>query len=106
VDAEAVCGLTTLTKLRFRETRAMEYDEDDEPVDEVVGEWVLDFEQADDAELSQPQALKQSAAVMDKQVLALSSLTDLTDLNLSYSSARAEGLAARSDKVVTECWKG
>jgi hypothetical protein len=57
VDAEAVCGLTTLTKLRFRETRAMEYDEDDEPVDEVVGEWVLDFEQADDAELSQPQAV-------------------------------------------------
>jgi hypothetical protein len=38
VDAEALCGLTTVTTLRF----CAEYDEDDEPVVEV-GEWVLDL---------------------------------------------------------------
>jgi hypothetical protein len=40
VDAEAVCGLTTLTTLRFDEMR-LKYDEDGELVE--VGEWVLDL---------------------------------------------------------------
>jgi hypothetical protein len=40
VDAEAVCGLTTLTTLHLRERR--ELNEDDEPVEEA-SEWVLDL---------------------------------------------------------------
>jgi hypothetical protein len=38
VDAEAVCGLTTLTTLSFR----AELGQDGEPVEEA-GEWVLDL---------------------------------------------------------------
>jgi hypothetical protein len=41
VDAEAVCGLTTLTTLRFYEMREL-FGEDGEPVEEV-GEWVLNL---------------------------------------------------------------
>jgi hypothetical protein len=41
VDAEAVCGITTLTSLRFEDV--LEYDDDGYPVKEEVGAWVLDL---------------------------------------------------------------
>jgi hypothetical protein len=66
VDAEAVCGLTTLTKLRFM------------PEDEEAGEWVLDF-----SRLTSLTSLDlEWAPVKDKQVQELSNLTGLTALNL------------------------
>jgi hypothetical protein len=67
VDAEAVCGLTTLTTLRF----CPEYDEDGELAE--VGEWVLDL-----SRLTTLTSLHLSIgggwcdAVTDKEVLALS----------------------------------
>jgi hypothetical protein len=77
VDAEALCGLTTLTTLRF-EAPEEEYDEDDELVEEV-GEWVLDFRRLPTLTSLD---VEECAAVTDKQVQELSNLTGLTALNL------------------------
>jgi hypothetical protein len=93
VDAEAVCGLTTLTTLRFDEMR-LKYNEDGELVE--VGEWVLD--------LSRPRSrlptlaalqLDSYAAVTDKEVQALSNVTALASLNLCHCiNVTSEGLRA------------
>jgi hypothetical protein len=93
VDVEAVCGLTTLTTLRFDEMR-LKYNEDGELVE--VGEWVLD--------LSRPRSrlptlaalqLDSYAAVTDKEVQALSNVTALASLNLCYCiNVTSEGLRA------------
>jgi hypothetical protein len=89
VDAEAVCGLTTLTTLRF----FVELDEDDVPVEEV-GEWVLDLSRLTTLNVLD---LEYCHAVKDKQVLALSHLTGLKDLNLNYCiNVSSEGLRAVS----------
>jgi hypothetical protein len=78
VDAEAMYGLTTLTTLR---------------VIEDITEWVLDF-----SRLTTLTSLHDySDAVTDEEVLALSHLTRLTDLNLYYCrQVTAEGLRALS----------
>ena len=87
VDAEAVCGLTTLTTLDFY----AELDENDVPVVEV-GEWVLDL-----SKLTTLNALrlKDCHAVTDKQVQELSHLTGLKYLSLNYCiNVSSEGLRA------------
>jgi hypothetical protein len=80
VDAEAVYGLTTLTTLilyAFDENHALV---------EAVGEWMLD--------LSRLTTLD-SCAVTAQEVLALSNLSALTDLNLhGCENVAAEGLRA------------
>jgi hypothetical protein len=83
VDAEALCGLTTLTTLSF----CPEYDEDGEPVEEV-GEWVLDLSRLPTLNI------EDCYAVTDKEVLALSNLPGLTHLNLCGSEVTAKGLRA------------
>ena len=88
VDAEALCGLTTLTTLRFY----VEEDEDGEPVEEV-GEWVLDLSRL--PTLTTTLNLAWCTAVTDKEVLALSNLKGLTNLNLSgCKNITSEGLRA------------
>jgi hypothetical protein len=85
VDAEAVCGLTTLTTLRFY----VELDENVLPVEEV-SEWVLDLSRLTTLNTLH---LKCCHAVTDKQVLALSHLTGLKYLNLMYCiNVSSEGL--------------
>jgi hypothetical protein len=85
VDAEAVCGLTTLTTLRFEDV--LEYDEDGEPVEEV-GEWVLDMSRLPTLNVPQPERMhrrqERGAGRSDKVVTecAVSRLTALTTLNL------------------------
>jgi hypothetical protein len=87
VDAEAVYGLTTLTTLRF----SAEYDEDGDIVE--VGEWVLDLSRLMTLTTLD---LESCIAVADKEVLALSNLTGLKDLNLSRSNVTSEGLRVLS----------
>jgi hypothetical protein len=85
VDAEAVCGITTLTFLGFYPERY----ENGVPVEEM-GEWVLDL-----SRLPTLTSLKLwgCASVTDKQVQELSKLTGLTSLNLrACINATAEGL--------------
>jgi hypothetical protein len=91
VDAEALCGLTALTTLRFR----VEYDGNGARVEEE-GESLLDL-----SRLTSLTALdlEGCTAVTDKQVLALSNATGLTDLNLTYSSVAAAGLRAVSSLI-------
>jgi hypothetical protein len=84
VDAEAVYGLTTL---RF----SAEYDEDGDIVE--VGEWVLDLSRLMTLTTLD---LESCIAVADKEVLALSNLTGLKDLNLSRSNVTSEGLRVLS----------
>jgi hypothetical protein len=69
VDAEAVYGLTTLTKLRFLDLREV-HEYFYKPVGEV-GEWVLDMSRLTTL------GLEGCWAVTDKEVLALSSLSGL-----------------------------
>jgi hypothetical protein len=90
VDAEAVCGLTTLTTLDF-----------DGEVDELniyveqAGEWVLDLSRLTTLTCL---FLDGCSAVTDKEVLALSSLTGLTVLDLcNCVNVAAEGLLAVSN---------
>jgi hypothetical protein len=93
VDAEAVCGITTLTSLRFHPV--WEYD-DDGNVEEVVvvGEWVLDLSTLTTLTSLH---LEGCGAVTAKQVLALSNLTGLAVLNLRCcDTVTAEGLRALS----------
>jgi hypothetical protein len=88
VDAEALCGLTTVTTLRF----CPEYDEDGEEVE--AGEWVLDL-----SRLPTLTSLdfKYCDTVTDKEVLELSNLPGLTDLNLFYcANVTSEALRALS----------
>jgi internalin A len=75
VDAEAVCGLTTLTSLRFYAERV----EDGDP---VFGVWKLDLSRLTSSLTSLD--LGWCWAVTDKQVLELSNLTGLTDLSLEW----------------------
>ena len=75
VDAEALYGLTTLTTLRFC-PEDYEYDEHVEVV-----EWPLDLSRLTTLNSLD---LYGCAAVADKEVLALSNLTGLADLNLGY----------------------
>jgi hypothetical protein len=86
VDAEAVCGLTTLTTLRFVgvEYEDVEYDEDDELVE--PGALVLDLSRLTTLTCLD---LKSCSAVTDEQVQALSHLTGLSDLNLTYRAYAA-----------------
>jgi hypothetical protein len=87
VDAEAVCGLTTLTTLRFWG----EIGEDDETTEEVA-EWVLDLSRLTSLTCLH---LEVCDAVTDKQVLELSHLTGLTDLSLNRcDEVTSEGLRA------------
>jgi hypothetical protein len=80
VDAEAVCGLTALTTLCFHGYGIQE-----------VGEWVLDLSRL--TTLTTTLRLEECAAVTDKEVLALSNLTGLTDLNLGgCNKVTSEGL--------------
>ena len=88
VDAEALCGLTTVTTLRFYP----EYDEDGEYVE--VGEWVLDLSRLPTLTTLD---LEDCGGVTDKEVLALSNLPGLTDLNLyDCYSMTSEALRALS----------
>jgi hypothetical protein len=81
VDAEAVCGLTTLTTLRLSDRG------------QVVGEWVLDLSRLPTVTTLR---LQDCAAVTDKEVRALSKLTGLTDLKLEGYNVTSEGLLAMS----------
>jgi hypothetical protein len=82
VDAEAVCGLTTLTTLRLSDRG------------QVVGEWVLDLSRLPTVTTLR---LQDCAAVTDKEVRALSKLTGLTDLKLEgCNNVTSEGLLAMS----------
>jgi hypothetical protein len=84
-DAEAVCGLTTLTALRFH----AKYE--DGWVVEEVGEWKLDLSRLTSRLTSLN--LEECPAVTDKEVLALSKVTGLVDLNLGGCiNATSEGL--------------
>jgi hypothetical protein len=90
VDAEALCGLTTVTTLRF----CPEYDDEDV---EVVGEWVLDLSRLPTLTTLH---FESCYAVMDKEVLALSNLLGLTDLNLCCCrNVTSEGLRALSGLI-------
>jgi F-box/leucine-rich repeat protein 14 len=92
VDAEAVCGLTTLTTLRFY----VELDEYGDPV-EAAGEWVLDLRRLTTLNRLD---LSQCFAVTDKEVVALSNLTRLTYLSLvNCINVTAEGLRTMSSLV-------
>jgi F-box/leucine-rich repeat protein 14 len=85
VDAEAVCGLTTLTTLRL-----CAFDEHGVLVE--AGEWVLDL-----SRLTTLNSLElfDCSAVTDKEVQALSNLTRLTSLSLLNSiNVTSEGLLA------------
>jgi hypothetical protein len=96
VDAEAVCGLTTLTTLRFRAkiSEAGMYVE-------VAGEWVLDLSRLTTLTCL---LLDGCSAVTDKEVLELSSLTGLKDLVLGNCvNITSEGLlAVRNLPALTE----
>jgi hypothetical protein len=88
VDAEALCGLTTVTTLCF----CPEYDEDGEDVE--VGEWVLDLSRLPTLTTLD---LWGCTVVTDKEVLALSNLPGLTDLNLGFCyNTTSEALRALS----------
>jgi hypothetical protein len=88
VDAEALCGLTTVTTLSF----CPEYDEDGEEV--AAGEWVLDLSRLPTLTSLN---LMDCDAVTDKEVLELSNLPGLTDLNLFYCiNVTSEGMRALS----------
>jgi hypothetical protein len=93
VDAEALCGLTTLTTLRLkcRERRVRRARGGGGP---PVGEWVLDLRLTTLTSL----CLINCTAVTDKEVLALSSLTGITDLSLyrlyCRTNVASEGLCA------------
>jgi hypothetical protein len=87
VDAEAVCGLTTLTELRFY----VELDENFLLVEEV-GEWVLDLSRLTTLNTL---VLECCHAVTDKEVQELSHLTGLKYLSLNYCiNVSSEGLRA------------
>jgi hypothetical protein len=87
VDAEAVCGLTTLTTLRIYEV----VDEDGEPVEEV-GEWVLDLRRLTTLTGLH---LEGCDALTDETVQELSSLTGLAELNLAgCDNVTSDGLRA------------
>jgi hypothetical protein len=103
VDAEALCGLTTLTKLRFLDFQnpirpgmggLWGMEETDEW---MVGEWVLDL-----SRLTTLNSLDLAGcySVTDQEVEALSNLPGLMDLNLSgcgaYEGVTSEGLRAVS----------
>jgi F-box/leucine-rich repeat protein 14 len=91
VDAEALCGLTTVTTLSF----CTEEDEDDEMVE--AGEWVLDLSRLPTLTTLD---LKYCDGVTDKEVLELSNLPRLTDLNLSWcNNVTSEGLRALSGLI-------
>jgi hypothetical protein len=86
VDAEAVCGLTALTTLRFWG----EIGKDDDTY--LVGEWVLDLSRLTSLTCLH---LQRCDAVTDEEVLELSNLTGLTDLNLNRcDEVTSEGLRA------------
>jgi hypothetical protein len=90
VDAEVVCGLTTLTTLRFD----AEITEDGDFA-EQAGEWVLDLSRLTTLTCL---LLGSCSAVTDKEVRALSSLTGLKDLYLgSCRNIASEGLLAVSN---------
>jgi F-box/leucine-rich repeat protein 14 len=87
VDAEALCGLTTVTTLSF----CVEFDEDGE---QVEGEWVLDLSRLPTLTTLN---LWGCSGVTDKEVLELSNLPGLTDLNLRYCiNVTSEALRALS----------
>jgi hypothetical protein len=77
VDAEAVCGLTTLTTLCFEEIRQL-FDEYGEPVEEQ-GEWVLDLSRLTST-LTTLDLTRTS--VTDEAAQGLSGLTGLSTLSL------------------------
>jgi hypothetical protein len=80
VDAEAVCAITTLTTLSFWGSGVNE-----------EAEWVLDLSRLTLTTLK----LVWCAAVKDKQVLEMSHLTGLTDLDLyGCINVTSEGLRA------------
>jgi hypothetical protein len=88
VDAEAVCGLTTLTTLSFL---GEVHEDTGEPLG--AGEWVLDLSRLKTAHLE----LWSCSAVTDKEVLALSHVAGLTSLNLyRCDNVSSEGLRAVS----------
>jgi hypothetical protein len=88
VDAEALCGLTTVTTLSFY----VGYDEVGEPVE--AGEWVLDLSRLPALTFLD---LEYCDGVTDKEVLALSNLPGLTFLDLCYcNNVTSEGLRALS----------
>jgi hypothetical protein len=104
VDAEAVCGLTTLTTLRFYEMRDR-FDEDGEPVEPVMepGEWVLDLSRL--TTLNSLCLDECPFAVKDKQVLELSNLTGLCGcFNVTNERLRAvSSLTALISLELTHC---
>jgi hypothetical protein len=80
VDAEAVYGLTELTMLFFSvEPSRREYEDGGVYVVTAQGEWVLDLSRLTTLTILEVEG----CLVTDKQVRALSSLTDLTSLNLA-----------------------
>jgi hypothetical protein len=88
VDAEALYAITTLTKLFFRGVS-------------VPGEWALDLSRLTPSltslDLCSPGQLWASKFITDKQVLELSNLTGLTNLNLAHcSNVTSEGLQTLS----------
>ena len=81
VDAEAVCAITTLTTLHFNGLVVNE-----------EAEWVLDLSRLP---MVTTLNLEDCAAVTDKEVLALSNLKGLMDLNLAgCKNITSEGLRA------------
>ena len=89
MDAEAVCGLDTLTTLSFDAFQL--------PVEEA-GEWMLDLSRLTTLTIH----LKLCAAVKDREVLALSNLTGLADLNLEYCNVTSEGVQTLSSLTAHE----
>jgi hypothetical protein len=90
VDAEVVYGLTTLTTLRLYED---DFYEDGERVE--LGEWVLDLSRLTTLTSLYMEVYTDMDPVTDKQVLALSHLTGLKELNLAGCwKPTAEGLCA------------
>jgi hypothetical protein len=100
VDAEALCGLPTVTSLQFYPPEEL-YDEDGELVE--VGEWVLDLSRL--PTLTSPQA--RWLLRRDGQGGAGAEQRDGPHRPQPMRlRERHERGTARSDKVVTECWKG
>jgi hypothetical protein len=89
-DAEAVYGLTTVTTLKFLETRDMVDEEDVEG----AGEWVLDLSRLTTVTSL---FLEDCPTLTGEQVEAASSLTGLTELSLRRcSNVSTEGLCTVS----------
>jgi hypothetical protein len=89
VDAEAVCGLTTLTMLGLYDLLSPGNGHGEGP-----GKWILDLSRLTTLTTLKLQSCR---AVTDKEVQSLSNLTGLTNLSLfGYFKVTAEGLRAVS----------